>query len=96
MKKSKQTRSSASSAAPCAAFVVQYMAPDKKWRDFTNHHDLLAAKNCVSNKRDKSAFRIIKRTDELIEPNTQTMAGEALPSVTGSGSGELTENLPIK
>jgi hypothetical protein len=58
-------------AAICSAFVVQYMAPDKKWRDFTNHHDLAAAKNCVSNKRDKGAFRIIRRTDEIIEPNTK-------------------------
>jgi hypothetical protein len=56
--------------SPCSAFVVQHLHPDNEWRDFTQHCDLLAAQTCVANKRDKAGFRIVKRTERIIEPNS--------------------------
>lgn len=56
--------------SPCSAFVVQHLDLDNEWRDFTKHCDLLAAQTCVANKRDKAGFRIVERTERIIEPNS--------------------------
>jgi hypothetical protein len=59
-------------ASPCSAFVVQHLDLENEWRDFTRHECVIEAQTCVANKRDKAGFRIIERTERIIQQNVHS------------------------